>query len=176
MSENIPTSIASEAGESFLGASSSFRALPVGCCPKCHTKGTRSLLCGRHCLECHWIKPHSKEESVRMGILKPHKKPEPNDGYSILPVLERYNLTLPKNAIEWRVAMKHGSHSVYVGAVTLLLTDGVLGWYLLGDETCFLGHLGNFTEDEEEKAPSEAQGPRLAKKIHTRNVTLANED
>lgn len=77
-------------------------------------------------------------------------------------LLSEFSLVLPKNAIEWRVAKGEASpfripnsqarfgisgRHVLHESVFLLLTDGILGWFLLGDkETLFLGHLSNFIE------------------------------
>lgn len=91
----------------------------------------------------------------------------PSPQNSLIRVLGQYNLTLPKNAIEWRVCFDPGGHAGVTGThglhgtVTELITDGIVSWFLLGDhETLFFGHHGNF---EPEPAPPSKRQPKPLK-------------
>lgn len=140
-------------------------------CPRCQT-----LLTLRHCLACGYTKPLSLEERLRQGLIKPHSKPEPNDGAFVLPIIEAYNITLPLNAIAWRaVRLPDGTHprgeipSLNLSC-ELLITDGVVAWFLLNNETPFYGHLANFVADKPE---SEAViRPKKAKELTAKQKAL----
>lgn len=63
---------------------------------------------------------------------------------SLIAVLSQYNLTLPRNAHEWRVPSE--PQSGYISGITntsvkLLCTDGILGWFTWDDGTVILGHM-----------------------------------
>ncbi len=80
---------------------------------------------------------------------------------SLVRIMTTYGITLPANAIEWRVKEAKGTLPAFNYSVTLLVTDGILGWFLLGDgETLFYGHLAAFVPDEKEKV---YKGPRKPK-------------
>ncbi len=81
---------------------------------------------------------------------------------AIVRVMTTYGITLPANAIEWRVKETKGTLPSFNYSVMLLATDGILGWFLLGDgETLFYGHLKAFVPDEKEKVAY--KGPRKPK-------------
>lgn len=133
-----------------------------GHCPRCHEQGTKSLLLGRHCLTCGYTRPWSQEEQIRLGVLKPHDKPEPGDGQALISLIGKYSLVLPKNSSEWRVALtpegRHpqGSHAQLFSSLTLLCTDGVVAFALLGDdETVVFIQLKAFIPREEDKPAME---------------------
>lgn len=101
----------------------------------------------------------------------------------LIGVMARYNLTLPRNAAEWRVAYgKDGQdvrgelRGIVTGEVRLLCTDGVVAWFVLGDgETVLFGHLGNLVVSKPE-ALGQPHGER--KSDHgagkrTKNIALA---
>jgi hypothetical protein len=134
-------------------------------CPRCRTlfhSGTR------HCIECGFTPTMPIEDRIRLGLVKPHKKLEPEDGQSVLEVMKAFNLTLPSNAIQWRVARRSdgnggsipfipGTHPLYEGRVTALLTDGIVAFFAIGERLdsespIFFGHLANLTPDEPEKS------------------------
>ena len=126
-------------------------------CARCNT-----LLTGIHCLAagCGWSKSPSIDEQKRSGSLKLHRKPEPEDGQGLIDLLGRFNLTLPRNAIEWRVSGKSGTHTALGFTVKMLCTDGVVAWFLLGNGvTTMFGHLSNFEEAKEQREAS-ASKPR----------------
>lgn len=111
---------------------------------------------------------------------KPHKKLEPEEGQLVIEIMRAHKLTLPTNAIEWRVPRTadgqplKGSHSVFEGTITVLLTDGVLAWCAIGlvEPGCpvFLGHLANLELDKPERE-TRPLTPRQQKLN-----SLANED
>lgn len=105
----------------------------------------------------------------------------------LISVLEEFGITLPANAVEWRVCgsklpavgahrdiatpVQHigrfilGEHFLH-GTVSMLATDGVVAWFLLGDhKTVFFGHVRNFKPEVEPKvftprpAASAPKGP-----------------
>lgn len=77
----------------------------------------------------------------------------------LIATLEQYRFVLPANAIEWRARRTKGSSpSLNLSSVTLLATDGIVAYFVLGDdETLFYGHLAAFEEDKAER-------PRAVKK------------
>lgn len=85
---------------------------------------------------------------------------------TVTSLMSRYGITLPRNAIEWRVAFnpegtagQPGIHILH-GQVTELLTDGLVSWFLLGDhQTIFFGHKENFEPEIPEPKPR-TFGPR----------------
>jgi hypothetical protein len=109
-------------------------------CPKCN-----SQLNGRHCLTCGHSEPEARQDGTNR-LVRPHKKPEPGAGDSLMRMLEKFSLTLPANAIEWRVKNLVGRLPQFNKSVTLLLTDGIVAWFLLDDQTPFFGHLAAFEE------------------------------
>lgn len=135
-------------------------------CPKCGAQLTR-----RHCLTCEYSIPIKT-------IPKPHKKLEPRANFAFVKIIGHYGISLPKNAIEWRLCRNSdneigivGNHSIH-GLVTHLITDGIVSWFLLGDhETLFFGHASNFEPSVEEKP--KAKGPR---KLSQALLNLADED
>lgn len=137
---------------------------------------------GRDCINdvggrvCGYRTTLKAEDALRLGEIKHHSKPEPEDGQRVIDVMKRYAITLPANAIEWRVWNgRKGSHPLFNTPIALLLTDGVVAWYLLDSGVPFFGHLSNFTEDEPEESEEKA-APRIAQKIHKRNIKLADAD
>jgi hypothetical protein len=80
---------------------------------------------------------------------------------ALLRVMETHGLTLPRNAIEWRYGgLRHGTHTALGYGVRLLATDGVVAWFLLGDDvTTMFGHLSNFEETKEERSERPASKP-----------------
>lgn len=118
-------------------------------CPICNVP-----LTGRHCLSgCGFSRATSREA-------KPHKKPEPGDGQNLIDVMREFNITLPRNAAEWRRADARGTLPAFNHTVRVLATDGVVAWFLLGDgRTTFFGHLAAFVP--EKKAQSEKQWKQL---------------
>lgn len=90
---------------------------------------------------------------------------------SLIGLLSTYGLTLPRNAIEWRVCRNLegqpgiSGHHILHGLVTQLLTDGIVCWFLLGDhETLFFGHESNFV-------PANDQIERPARKHSSKPIT-----
>lgn len=71
----------------------------------------------------------------------------------LIATLERYRFVLPANAIEWRAKRDRGTiPSLNLSSVTLLATDGIVAYFVLGDdETLFFGHLAAFEKDEAER-------------------------
>lgn len=141
-------------------------------CPKCKPK---VLLTGRHCLSCGW----SRQREIFPKLAKSLGAPQ---APLLFQLLRQYSITLPQNAIEWRVCLNlekeigiSGQHILH-GLVTQLLTDGIVCWFLLGDhETLFFGHESNFE-------PANDQIERPARKHSSKPITdprliaLAMED
>lgn len=105
---------------------------------------------------------------------------------SLIRVIGDYGVTLPRNAIEWRVCYnpqgspgQPGQHILH-GQVTQLVTDGIVSWFLLGDhQTIFFGHKANFEPDKEESDPSLPKLPRkhISKPItDPKLIALAMQD
>lgn len=114
--------------------------------------------------------------------------PLSNPNNPLISVLSEFGITLPANAVEWRVAgpklpavgehrdlctpVQHlgrfvlGTHFLH-GTVSMLATDGVVAWFLLGDHsTVFFGHVRNFVPQEEPKAFfPRPKVPQLSKRI-----------
>lgn len=73
---------------------------------------------------------------------------------SLIRILAEYNLTLPRNAHEWRVPVEPESGyilGVTTTSVKLLCTDGILGWFTWDDGQVILGHMQRWEADKEEK-------------------------
>ena len=64
---------------------------------------------------------------------------------SLIRVCARFGLTLPKNAMEWRVPTEpaRGKLSNFNMEVELLCTDGIVAWFGTNDKP-FFGHLAAF--------------------------------
>lgn len=89
------------------------------------------------------ITPYTKEQiaALRQGYRSD----------SLVAVLCQFNLTLPRNAHEWRVPPE--PESGYILGVThtsvrLLCTDGILGWFAWDDGSVILGHMQRWEKDE----------------------------
>lgn len=86
----------------------------------------------------------------------------------LIALMQRYGLTFGRNAIEWRVCRaKDGGDligdmpGVSSGRVRILCTDGLLAWFLLGDDkTILFGHLANFEEDKELRKATKQGGAK----------------
>lgn len=84
-------------------------------------------------------------------------------------LMSRYGVTLPANAIAWRATLTPEGKppSGWIASLDIpcrmILTDGVVAWFLLGDDKLFFGHFQNF-EEEKEKKPrkASAKAARLA--------------
>lgn len=116
-----------------------------------------------------------------MKNIKPAKSDGRGAQNDLIRVMERYRLTLPRNAAEWRVAYGPNGSNIFGdmpgitnGKVRLLCTDGLMAWFLLGDgETVLWGHLANLVVEKEEKSGGERRvGTKPRKKD---NVSLAME-
>lgn len=101
----------------------------------------------------------------------------------IVDVLEAYGLTLPRNAIEWRVPrdsdnqLFYGKHTALRCHVTLLLTDGVVCWFLLGDGLTLLhGHLSNFDRERETRVAYAGPRAKAPSQSRKRLLELVEED
>lgn len=71
---------------------------------------------------------------------------------SLIRVLAQHNLTLPRNAHEWRVPPEPTSGyilGITSTEVTLLCTDGVLGWFAWDNGQVILGHMQRWEETKE---------------------------
>lgn len=83
---------------------------------------------------------------------------------TMIQLMAAYGLTLPSNAIEWRIQWDEvaklpprGKLKPLFAKVYCLATDGVVAWFLLADRaTLFHGHLGNF---ERERAETTSRQP-----------------
>lgn len=138
-------------------------------CPRCAT-----LLFTRHCLSCGYTAPTALPEGARLSstvedLLLATRRQGRDD--RLINLLAKHQLTLPRNAAEWRaVYLPDGTHPK--GSlrglnllVHLLLTDGVTAWFITGDGSPFYGHFSNFIADEPEavekvlkpKAPTKTQ-------------------
>lgn len=97
---------------------------------------------------------------------------------SIPQLCERFNLTLPKNAIEWRTTWATerkdfpiGSHSQLYSSLKLLCTDGVVAWALLGDdETLVFIQLKSFIPRTDEDDAESRSGLKGKKKLPSKNL------
>lgn len=116
-----------------------------------------SLRQGRHCLACGHSVPEHKEPKLHVAV-------EPEDGQPLVDVLREHGLTLPKDAIAWRVKSVVGNIPTLDLQCRLILTNGVVAWFILGNGTPFFGHLDNFKPDKVEgagyKGPRKAKAPR----------------
>ena len=77
----------------------------------------------------------------------------------------KYGITLPKNAIEWRVPPEPQSgyiRGITTCSISLLLTDGIVGWFAYDDGTTLFGHMQHFERDKEtkERIAKASAGPR----------------
>lgn len=108
------------------------------------------------------IEPDFATLGCPCGGLRPHRKVEPESGDGLLRVLRTYGLLLPANAIEWRVppGERRGSLPSLSLGVELLVTDGIVAWFLLDSGTTFFGHLANF---EATASPKAERAPRARK-------------
>lgn len=80
---------------------------------------------------------------------------------ALIRAVAQHGLTLPRNAVEWRVDSRKGTLNGLNLCVRLICTDGVVAWALTGDERTFFCHLSNFVEDKETRAEGrEADKPR----------------
>lgn len=85
---------------------------------------------------------------------------------ALLAVMQRYGITLPRNAPEWRVPTEptRGSITGIAEGATLVCTDGIVGWFRIGtEETEFrllFGHLQHFVSDK----PAPRSGARRSQK------------
>lgn len=88
----------------------------------------------------------------------------------LIQTLAEYKFVLPGNAIEWRAKRTRGSiPSLNFNSVTMLATDGVVAYFVLGDDvTLFYGHLAAFEEDKGELEPK----PKKEKKLSPRQTIL----
>lgn len=83
---------------------------------------------------------------------------------SLIGVLREHNLTLPRNAYEWRVPPE--PEAGYIRGITqtsvrLLCTDGVLGWFAWDNGEVILGHMQHWEPLREPK--TRAGGPKATK-------------
>lgn len=77
----------------------------------------------------------------------------------LLALMKAHAFVLPRNAIEWRPVtdasgfpLRGSLPSLSISTATLLCTDGIAAFYLLGDDTTlFFGHLTAFVENKKEK-------------------------
>jgi hypothetical protein len=103
---------------------------------------------------------------------------DPND--KLIACLSEYQITLPRNAIEWRLCYAEGDEPligehILHGLVRCLMTDGVVAWFLLGDhETLFFGHLSNF--ESERLAKEYIPRATKPKQPSKRQLALTKED
>lgn len=99
---------------------------------------------------------------------KPHRKPEPGDGAALMRVIERYNLLLGANAIEWRpcgdVDGVGGSIPSLNIECRLVATDGIAAWAILPDGRPFYCHLAAFEAQRSDKCEATASAPRKSKR------------
>lgn len=87
----------------------------------------------------------------------------------LLEILAEYNLVLPRNAIEWRVPAEPQSgyiKGITMCSISLLLTDGIVGWFAYDNGTILFGHMQHFEKDKEtkERIAKAGGGPRKHKK------------
>lgn len=106
------------------------------------------------------------------AALIPKARAETSPGDWLIATLGQYGFVLPANAIEWRAKRVKGSlPSLSIHSATLLATDNIVAYFVLGDDTTlFYGHLAAFEPDKEEKEPK----PRKERKLSPRQQLLAS--
>lgn len=78
----------------------------------------------------------------------------------LLSLMRKHGFVLPRNAIEWRVVLDQTGKplrgslpSLSISTASLLCTDGIVAYFLLGDDsTLFFGHLAAFEKAKEARA------------------------
>lgn len=103
---------------------------------------------------------------------------------ALMNILRNYNLVLPKNAVEWRATrnpntheFRKGSHKQLFSTLTLLCTDGVVAFALLGDnETIVHIQLSAFVERMEDIVPANFARKTVTSKAKARLKELTSED
>lgn len=105
--------------------------------------------------------------------LRPPAKIEWSDAGStlLMAAMQKYGFVIPaKRQADWRAKDEKGTlPSLGINSVTLVATDGIVAYFLLGDDkTLFFGHLSAFVENKKESAALRAEGrekkPRVPKK------------
>lgn len=98
----------------------------------------------------------------------------------MLALMRDRGITLPGNAMEWRTTVDRvGELRPLFECVTLLCTDGVVGWFEVGDSgSLFFGHLSNFVEEKAEGRETAGIRPTksVSAKQKARQVALTMED
>jgi hypothetical protein len=71
---------------------------------------------------------------------------------SLIRVCAKFGLTLPKNAMEWRVPTEpaRGKLPSFNCEAELLCTDGIVAWFAVNGKP-FFGHLAAFDANKKEK-------------------------
>lgn len=75
---------------------------------------------------------------------------------ALISILRDFNLTLPRNAMEWRVPLEETRgyiQGITIGSVRLLCTDGIVAWFGHSDGSTLFGHMQHFVADREASPP-----------------------
>lgn len=83
---------------------------------------------------------------------------------SLIRVCAEFGLTLPKNAMEWRVPTEpaRGKLSSFNCEAELLCTDGIVAWFAVNGKP-FFGHLAAFDANKKESDAKSKSKPSKAK-------------
>lgn len=98
---------------------------------------------------------------------------------ALLSVMARHRITLPRNAIEWRVPVEKTTgyiQGITLGSVELLCTDGIVAWFGFSDGTTLFGHMQHFVTDVKKtysgpRKPSSTQ-PSNRRTTHERALAM----
>lgn len=96
----------------------------------------------------------------------------------LMTILRQYNLTLPRNAMEWRTPTEPTSGyitGITTGSVRLLCTDGIVAWFAHSDDSILFGHTQHFVTDRPLKAAKPTGGTSKEQRLKAKIAKLMQQ-